>query len=338
MGRTTTVAGVVARRNAGRSRQEIVKPSELIAARPIAGRTLSLAAAKTYNLMLGVAQQAGFADVRYSISKRELRGSHKGNERLAALLNELHSITFLIRGTLDGKPGVWRMPLLSPTFEEDGDEETGEVHYRFPTELLDIIQASGTWSLLISKAMVKFDSVYGLRLYEIGCQYANRDEPFLWLSPSELREQMQVPEDAYRDWTDLRRRVLDAAIAEVNQLAHFKVELPEASIRRHGRKVVKFLLTFSEKAEPDGDKAGDERERHSAGRKARRNGTVEEVVDHDVNEQAIRRLSGTAIEVRQRWYQEARNRGAKECAAATAPSNLRKWIAYVAVDVMKEAG
>lgn len=248
MGRTLSVAQGAAGRNARRGeRQEIVKPSEMISARPVAGRTLSLPAMKCYNLMLGVAQANNFADERYSISKKELRRSHKGNERLSTLLDELHSVVFMISGTLNGKPGLWRMSLLAPSFEEDGDEDTGNVHFRFPPELLSIIQHSEQWAILLSKAVIKFESLYALRLYEIGCLYINRQVPLLWLTPDELRRTMQVPKGAYSDWANLRRRVIDKAVAEINKLADFTVSVPEDKIRRRGRAVTKFMLLFAPK-------------------------------------------------------------------------------------------
>ena len=97
-------------------------------------------------------------------------------------------------------------------------------------------------------------------------------------SPADLRAILGVPEDAYRDWTDLRRRVLDAAIAEVNQLAPFVVSIPErGGIKRQGRKVLWIRLEFWEKQDADKEAAVRELGRSRVGRKARRRGTVETI-------------------------------------------------------------
>ena len=333
MGKAVEVGKIVADKNLRRERQEIIKPSELVSAKPIQGRTLSLPALKAYNMMLKAAQANGYANVRYSVTKKALRRSHKGNERIAGLLDELHSVGFQVPGVLDGKKGLWRMTLLSPTFEEEGDDDTGSVHFQFPAELLEIIQESGSWSLMIEQVMVKFESVYGLRLYEIGCRHISRDKPFIWWTPEELREEMGVPKDAYQDWANLRRRVLDTAMAEVNQLAHFDVELHDKTIQRMGRKVVKFMISFNQKPLVDAERAESERAKHSAGRKARREGTVEKVVPthHD----AIRRLMLEDVPTRQKWYDRAHELGAPEIKAPAARDNIKRWIAWVDVEVAK---
>jgi plasmid replication initiation protein len=99
------------------------------------------------------------------------------------------------------------------------------------------------------------------------------------LTVSELRELLHVPNRSYQDWANLRRKTLDAAVAEVNQLAHFNVVVPDDRIRRSGRKVIGLELRFFLKPDTEAAKAAKERDRHSTGRRARREGTVEDVVE-----------------------------------------------------------
>jgi hypothetical protein len=106
-----------------------------------------------------------------------------------------------------------------------------------------------------------------------------RHDPTMHLTVPEMRELLQVPAGKYRDWNALRSKTLDAAVAEVNHLAHFEVHVPEDRIRRSGRKVVGLELRFFLKPDEDAAEAARERNRHSAGRRARREGTVEDVVE-----------------------------------------------------------
>jgi len=123
--------------------------------------------------------------------------------------------------------------------------------------------------------MVKVTSTYALKLYEIGMQRYQMDYPSLELDVDTLRKLLNVPEGAYKDFGILRTRTIDRAMAEVNQLAPFRVSMPDEKIKRLGRKVTRVTLEFLAK---DEDEAADtflERERHSAGRRARRVGNVE---------------------------------------------------------------
>jgi hypothetical protein len=84
-----------------------------------------------------------------------------------------------------------------------------------------------------------------------------------------------VPLKVYRDWTNIRQKVIEPAIAEVNQIADFV-----ASYRlEHGprNKVVAFELWFRPKEEAARNAAAAELDRSRVGRKARRAGTVETV-------------------------------------------------------------
>jgi uncharacterized protein YcgL (UPF0745 family) len=173
--------------------------------------------------------------------------------------------------------------------------------------------------------MIGFKSLYALRLYEYGCMYHRRDEPFLWWSPDELRKAFGVPEGAYKDWANTRRAVLDAAIAEVNGLAEeFSVEMPEDKIQRRGRKVTRFCLVFKSKAKPTEEPKTIEHE--PATKRAQ--------TDLDATARALRVLDIADSRERQRWYEVALQRGCREIPAAAAKMNLKKWVSWVADDIL----
>jgi hypothetical protein len=277
--KTTADVAIAAHRDFGL--EKIIKAAELIWARPAKGRSLGLAASKTLNLMLGVAGSDGFQDRMYSIPKKDIRRSHKSNEHIPGILEELHTTLFRLETVSPrGKPAVFTAPLLSSTIVEiDDQDDDALIYFQFTPAFIAIHKDSRLWAALSGPIMIRFDSAYALRLYEIGCQLVGRHDPTMRLTVPELRELLQVPAAKYTDWANLRRKTLDAAVAEVNQLAPFVVTVPEDRIRRSGRKIVGLELRFFLKPDDEAADAARERNRHSAGRRARREGTVEDVVE-----------------------------------------------------------
>jgi hypothetical protein len=87
-----------------------------------------------------------------------------------------------------------------------------------------------------------------------------------------LRAALGISPDVYTDFAQLRRKVLEKAKSEIDQLAHFRVEWREI---RQGRTVTEIEFRFEPKDAPSHLATVDEIERHAVGRKARRDGTVE---------------------------------------------------------------
>jgi plasmid replication initiation protein len=83
----------------------------------------------------------------------------------------------------------------------------------------------------------------------------------------ELRELLGVPLGTYRDWTDLSRKTLTVAKAEIDHIAPFTLTWHE---NRRGRAVVGVELRFDSKR-PEAIKAASEELKNGrAGRKVRR--------------------------------------------------------------------
>lgn len=89
-----------------------------------------------------------------------------------------------------------------------------------------------------------------------------------------LRALLGISPDVYKDFAQLRRKVLEKAKTEIDQLAHFRVEWREI---RQGRTVTEIEFRFEPKDAPAQIATVDEIARHSTGRKARREGEVEAV-------------------------------------------------------------
>ena len=83
-------------------------------------------------------------------------------------------------------------------------------------------------------------------------------------------------EPSYRDWTDIRRRTLTFAKDELDQLAPFTTTWREI---RRGRAVERIEITFMPKDADARAEAEAELQRSRIGRRARREGMTEQVVD-----------------------------------------------------------
>lgn len=272
VGRTMRVAAEVQRVGA----DEIIKASELIGFVVGRGGTLSLFERRCLDLMLrAAAGDAWKTDTLHSITKAELRQGHKSNEHIGDMLDALMSTKIRVEvSSPRGEPAILTAALLSANIEEKADDGTSLVYFRFAPEFCRIMQQSNVYAALQARAVLAFDSKYSLILYEMGCQMASRRQPTMVVTVNRLREILDIPSGAYRDWTDLRRFTLAQAKEEIDHLAHFTFHWRE---RRKGRKVTEVELAWWLKDDAGQRAAEEETHRHRVGRKARRRGTVEQV-------------------------------------------------------------
>lgn len=121
------------------------------------------------------------------------------------------------------------------------DEGEGTVTLGFSPEVapyLTLIHNEFTRFKL--KVIGNIGSYYGLRLYEICCQYRSAGERTISLE--KLREMLDLG-DKYADIKNLRVRVLDPALAEINKHTDLRVVMtPE----RKGRKVIGFHFDITQ--------------------------------------------------------------------------------------------
>ncbi len=96
---------------------------------------------------------------------------------------------------------------------------------------------------------------------------------------------LSVPEGSLKDFAQIRNTILEKAKREIEQVADFSFEYLAI---RDGRAVTKIELQFWLKSADGIDAARVERGRHSAGRRARREGKVEAV-------EALKTLSPTPL-------------------------------------------
>ena len=202
-----------------------------------------------------------------------LRGTHKSNERLSDTIRRLMAAQVEVRIIRDGKRYLRSIHLLGAVDRPEDEDEDGNVYYRFPAELREIIQQSNIFARLQTEVMFCFTSKYALALYEMvqkrgNLKHKNTDE----FSVDEMRGLLGVPRGKLTEYADLRRKALIPAVDEVNAFSPYMVQLDAV---RHGRKVVKLRLIWFAKDEQGLKAAYCEVQRHKAGRKARIGGLAE---------------------------------------------------------------
>ena len=252
----------------------IVEAGEVVDMRFKTGETLSLRAAKLFHLLVQAAGVQVVDKKQHRMSFASLNDTfHVSVDELENLVDELHSTVLKLRLTdPNGRPYTKSGPILSDMEREDETLPQAELRFDFSPALQAAIQNSSHWAVISRKAVLAFESKYTLRLYTILSLRAGlrkSSEEFLL---EQLREMLGVSESAYPRWPNFQQRVLKPALAELNQLAGFKVGFTPL---KSGRKIIGVRLTWGVKDEPERVAALKELEGSRVGRKARRTGQVE---------------------------------------------------------------
>jgi hypothetical protein len=249
----------------------MVKPAELVDVVELT--PLTLVDRRSYNLLIAHAWDRIDEDVEHAIPKAVLRGTHKGNERLSDTIQRLMAGQVEVRIIRDGKRYLQSIHLLATVARPEDEDEDGNVYYRFPAELREIIRRSDIFARLQTEVMFCFTSKYALALYEMVQKRGNLKHKHVEeFTPDEFRGLLGVPKGKLLEFDGLRRKALIPAVAEVNAFSPFMVQLDAV---RHGRKVLKLRLIWFAKDEQGLKAAYCEVQRHKAGRKARVSGRAE---------------------------------------------------------------
>lgn len=267
----------VARALTGKSSPQFVKPGKLVEVRFVKGQSLSLTASRLLALMILTAGGDAWRDQPHRMRKADIRRGHRGNERIVDMLEELHRTLFAEDDTSwRGKKATKRFSLIQSSKEEVEEEgvESGWIEWEFTPDARRLIQESETYAVLHRQAVLGFRSSYALRLYEMGALRLHRRQSTWKGDMPALRAALGISPDVYGDFAQLRRKVLQKAKAEIDQLAHFTVDWREI---KQGRTIKEVEFRFLPKDAPAQIDTVDELSRHSTGRRARRDETVETV-------------------------------------------------------------
>ena len=258
---------------------EFAKPGNLVEVKFVKGQSLSLTASRLLALMILTAGGDAWKPVAHRMRKVDIRRGHKGNERISEMLEELHRTLFAIDDTSwRGRKATRRFSLILSSKEEveEAGGEIGWIEWEFTPDARKLIQESETYAVLNRQAVLGFKSAYALKLYELGALRIHRRQSTWRGDMTALRAAFGIAPELYSDFAQLRRKVLERARTEIDQLAHFTVEWQEF---RQGRTVSEIEFRFLPKDAPAQIARTVEVAKHSAGRQARRELTVERLID-----------------------------------------------------------
>jgi hypothetical protein len=229
---------------------EFAKPGNLVEVRFVKGQSLSLTAARLLALMILTAGGDAWEPVAHRMRKADIRRGHKGNERISDMLEELHRTLFAVDDlSWRGRKATKRFSLIQSSREEVDEEgsEAGWIEWEFTPDARRLIRESETYAVLNRQAVLGFRSSYALRLYEMGALRLYRRQSVWRGDMTAIRAAFGIAPELYKDFAQLRRKVLEKAKAEIDHLAHFTVDWREI---RRGRTIVEIEFTFHPKSVP----------------------------------------------------------------------------------------
>ena len=254
------------------------------------GATLSLRAGKLFHLLIKEAGSKVTEDKQHKIMLADLNFIHRSKDELIDTIEELQSTIVSVELISRRDRKYTSSDSILGNVEREHAED-GELRFKFSETIRHLISRSTHWAALSKRAVLSFESRYSLRLYEVLSLRFGLDRKFSeTFSLEDFRETMGVPAGKLPEWYDLKRKVIEPAIAEVNHLCGFTVSYtPE----KRSRKIIGITLAWAEKTEEDRINAAKELERPRDGRKARRSGTVEDlaVIQHQQREAISRSLT-----------------------------------------------
>jgi plasmid replication initiation protein len=252
---------------------EMLKPKELLEIRGTG--PLTLQDRRVFNTLVRHAwgPDLGKAGHWFEIPTGDLRDDTDRNKRLQDTIERLmQTIVVVVENGEDGQP-AWehRTPLLSSNSLVVGTNR-GVFRYRFTDELVNQLKDSTIFAKLDLEVMRSFRSKYAFSLYEAIARRIRMKTFMEELTVEELREMLGVEAGKLDAYKNLNKYAIHPAVEEVNAISPFQVSIVP---KKKGRKVVSFLMGWSAKDENSLQEAYQEMHRHSVGRTARQNQTVD---------------------------------------------------------------
>ena len=258
---------------------EFAKARELIEIRGTG--TLSLQDRRVMNVLYANAGHQLCDEVNHVIGISDIRGSHKGGERVKdSILRLMKTVVEVPTKDKKGKPIIKLVQILSDTtLSDDDDNPAGQVVYSFSPGMREIIKDSTLWGRVRHAVIFAFTSKYSLALYELVAARINLKH--VWqeeFSVEDLRALLGVPDGKLERIPNLLQRVIQPAVLEVKKMASFGVEIEP--IRQGGQQrglVTGFRVSWWRKDEEELKEAYRELKQPKVGRMARLRDTVEQI-------------------------------------------------------------
>ena len=118
----------------------------------------------------------------------------------------------------------------------------GRVGFAFSKEIIPYLQQLKTQFTKYRLGDISnLKSIYSIRLFEMLMQFQNTT--IIVISLEKFKERLGI-HDKYSDYKNLRKRVIERAVKELNQKSHFNIAFKSV---REGRSIKKLEFFFSEK-------------------------------------------------------------------------------------------
>ena len=237
----------------------------------------SLQALKLMHLMIGTAGGRMADEVRHEMRLSDIRkiDGMKNHDRvsIAPLFEELRAVV-IREGTPDvGTGRVVIGGLLDEALLDRVDPISGDtlLSWYFARTFKRMALDSNHWAILDRQAVFHLTSKYSVLLFQHIASLVNlKHVTSKRFTVPELRALLGIPEGKTKRFADLKRNILQLAIAEINSDVT-RLHLT-ATYHKVGRTVAKVELAWEVKE--DLAKVRAEQDRPKVGRKARRDGTA----------------------------------------------------------------
>lgn len=251
------------------------------------GKPLSLRAGKLLHLLVNAAGVRACEDERHFIAIEELNQHfHLSVEGMVDTCRELFGTQIRLEYESAKGRRILKMGPMLADAERDldaSDDDPAILSWRFSEVLQMVLRNSTHWAALSRKAVLALEGRYSLRLYEIvalrkGLSFVSEQDFLI----DDLRSRLGVEPGKLKSWIHLKQRAIDPAVAEVRQLTGLDVSY---TMIKRGRRVAGISLKWAERDREGRAAVARELEASRVGRRARREGTVEQVVapeDDDV--------------------------------------------------------
>lgn len=144
----------------------------------------------------------------------EAANNHQVKESVKGLMH-----TFVELNTL-GQTCEWEW--RAATLLADATiQRNGILEFTFSLAVLESIHSPSSFALLNPDIVKSLRSKYAIAFYEVGRAYLNRDWPAI--SIEDFRHFMCFKQNTYSNFADLRKRVIDPAIKEINSKTDLQI-------------------------------------------------------------------------------------------------------------------
>lgn len=230
----------------------------------------------------GIASRDERHDMRLADLKAETGMRNHTRHTLRELLAEIAATTIQFEDELDGEPAELIGGMVSHLFVKDRQDDTGDllVTWWWGHAFARTAELSQQWAVVDKQTALAMRSRYAIALFIHASslfrkQKTDRQE----FDIDHLRQVLGVPEGRHKTFSNLRTHAIKPAIAEINRTSpHYELA---ATYHKTGRTVTSVTISWTEKPAEQRREAKAELDRHSAGRKARQEGTAERIAaDH----------------------------------------------------------